>query len=90
MSDLVPFCIGLIGGVLVAAAIFVARARVVRRQLRAAETDLATGRDKVRRLETELTAAQARSEASAAEIAAGDAELRRRMDELADALLSKG
>ena len=90
MSDLLPVALGLLAGFVLAAAILTGRIRQLRRDLRESGPEIADMRDTVRRLERELEATRARPAEDSAAILADNAELRRRMDELADALLAQG
>lgn len=90
MSPVPLFLIGLVTGILVAAAILSARLRAARSALRAREAELAAAREEAERLGGEVEALRRAGEGRSAEILADNADLRRRMDELADAILARG
>lgn len=90
MSDLLLSSASLLAGFILAAALLIGRTRRLRQDLRQRSAELAEAREKLHGLEAELEAAQKAAPHPTAEILADNAELRRRMDELADLLLEQG
>ena len=80
---------GLLGVPLLAAALLSVRLRQARSTVREKEVELAAARDSAKRLEEEAEALRASAEGRTAEILADNADLRRRMDQLADAILAR-
>ena len=89
VSDVLSFLLGVLTGFVVAAAILSPRLRGARSALRTREAELASARETERRLREEAEALRGGAEDRNAEILADNADLRRRMDELADAILAR-
>ncbi len=81
--------VGLLAGALAVTAALLPRIRAGKAALTLLEADLTAAREERRALEAELQAAQDAADASRAVIDAENAELRRRMDELADLIMRR-
>jgi hypothetical protein len=90
VSDLLLLFVGLLSGALAASAILVPRLRAARGAAELVEQRLASALKDRHELQGHLDAAQSALDTRAAEIAAENAELRRRMDELADLIMERG
>ena len=90
MSDLLPLLVGFLAGALVTAAILVPRLRAERGATRMIEARLASALRERQDARAELDAAQDALAAGNAAIAAENAELRRRMDEIAELIMARG
>ena len=90
MSDVLLFLVGVLGGAVGIAAILLPRLRARRATIQLLEARLASAVKEHQALQTDLAAAQDAIDARSAEVSAETAELRRRMDELADAIMAGG
>lgn len=89
MAEILPFLIGLIAGLVVAGLPFAARVRRLRTEVRLKDAALAAAREVVRKLQDEAEAARLRPAEVSVEILADNADLRRRIDEVTDALMAQ-
>jgi hypothetical protein len=90
VSDLLLLFVGLLSGALAASAILVPRLRAARGGTVLLEQRLASALQDRHELQAHLDATQSAFDARGTEIAAENAELRRRMDELADLIMERG
>ncbi|MGA0598105.1 hypothetical protein [Enterovirga sp. CN4-39] len=89
MFDLLLLTAGLLAGVLATLAFLLPKLRKARATLQVIEAELAAARSERNGLTAELETARRAVEEQDAAIAAENAELRRRMDELADQILAR-
>lgn len=87
MSELLLLLVGLTAGALAASLVLQPRLRAGRTALLLLQAELTASRHERRELEEELTAAREGAPSDRPGMAAENAELRRRMDELADMIL---
>ena len=90
MSEFLLFLAGVLAGSAGTAAVLVPRFRARRATVQLLEARLAAGVKEHQSLQAELAAAQNSLNAQGAQVSAENAELRRRMDELADAIMRAG
>jgi hypothetical protein len=89
VSEILLFLTGFVAGGLLIGAVLVPRLRHTRLTCRMLEGEITTARHERQQLEAELASARYAADARGSEILADNAELRRRMDELADMLLAR-